>query len=80
MPSEAEASQTGFGVTTRELFCHYSTLEISRFRVACGATPLEMTRRVFSSSSKRVMPSEAEPFQTGFVVTTRETIYWLLHP
>jgi len=80
MPSEAEASQTGFGLSTRELFCHYSILEISRFRAACGAIPLEMTRRVFSSSSKRVMPSEAEASQTGFGVTTRETIYWLLHP
>jgi len=80
MPSEAEASQTGFGVTTRKRFTGSPTLEISRFRAACGATPLEMTRRVFSSSSKRVMPSEAEASQTGFGVATRETIYWLLHP
>jgi len=47
MPSEAEASQTGFGVAARELFCHFSTLEISRFRAACGGTSPEMTRRVF---------------------------------
>jgi len=56
------------------------TLEISRFRAACGATPLEMTRRVFSSFPERVMPSEAAASQTGFGVATRETIYWLLHP
>jgi len=47
-------------------FTGFSTLEISRFRAACGATPLEMTRRVFSSSPERVMPSEAEASQTGF--------------
>jgi len=56
------------------------SFEISRFRAACGATPLEMTRRVFSSSSKRVMPSEAEASQTGFGVAAGETIYRFLHP
>jgi len=37
---------------------------ISQFRTACGDAPFEMTRRVNSSSPKRVMPSEAEASQS----------------